>query len=96
MRTGSACERACACTLVLGICIGYSRSLSYLTYHNGDFGDDIQVAANENKDDILDNALSKPFDQGGLATPGFMSLVASFEGYLNVYKDTKLAWTAKM
>lgn len=81
--------------------IRYQRRFSFspsclITYHNGDFGDDIQVAANENKDDILDNALSKPFDQGGLATPGFMSLVASFEGYLNVYKDTKLAWTAKM
>ena len=32
----------------------------------------------------------------GLATPGFMTLMGSFEGYLMVYKDTKLAWTTKM
>lgn len=25
-----------------------------------------------------------------------MSLVGNFEGYLNVYKDIKLAWTTKL
>jgi hypothetical protein len=46
---------------------------------------------------MIGNAASgKPHNQGGLATPGFMSLIGSFEGYLNVYKDIKLAWTAKL
>ena len=31
-----------------------------------------------------------------LLTPGFMTILGSFEGYLNVYKDVKLAWTAKL
>ena len=25
-----------------------------------------------------------------------MTMIASFEGYLMIYKDTKLAWTTKM
>ena len=28
--------------------------------------------------------------------PGFMSLIGSFEGYLMVYRDIKLAWTTKL
>ena len=47
-------------------------------------------------DDIIDNAAIKRYDQGGLRTPGFMIMLGSFEGYLMIYKDTKLAWTTKM
>ena len=31
-----------------------------------------------------------------ITTPGFMSLIGSFEGYLNIFKDIKLAWTTKL
>ena len=29
-------------------------------------------------------------------TPGFMTIIGSFEGYLNIFKDIKLAWTTKL
>jgi hypothetical protein len=66
------------------------------TYHLRDSGADIFVENEEELDDIIMNAGSKRFDQGGLRQPGFMILLASFEGYLMVYKDTKLAWTTKL
>ena len=47
-------------------------------------------------DDVIDDAAVKRFDEGGLRTPGFMTMLASFEGYLMIYKDTKLAWTTKL
>ena len=63
-----------------------------MTYHLAGMGDDLYIAKNEDKTEIIGNAASG----SGLATPGFMSLIGSFEGYLNVYKDIKLAWTAKL
>ena len=45
----------------------------------------------EDIDDVIDNAERK-----GLQTPGFMTMIGSFEGFLMIFKDTKLAWTAKM
>lgn len=40
--------------------------------------------------------IDRAYDRGGLKTPGFMSLIGSFEGYIMIYKDTKLAWTTKL
>jgi hypothetical protein len=59
-------------------------------------GDDIYIGKNEDKSEIIGNAASGNANGKGLATPGFMTLLGSFEGYLNVYKDIKLAWTAKL
>lgn len=81
--------------------IRYQRRFSFspsclIAYHLGDFGDDIYVGPGEDKDEVLDNAISKQYDSGGLQTPGFVTVVGSFEGYLNIYKDIKLAWTSKL
>lgn len=68
----------------------------FLPYSLKTMGADIYVAPSEDRSVVIDNALTKDFDKGGLMTPGFMTLLASFEGYLMVYKDIKLAWTVKM
>ena len=48
-----------------------------------------------NKSDLFkDKQINKSRKQ--ISNPGFMSLVGNFEGYLNVYKDIKLAWTTKL
>ena len=62
-----------------------------MTYHLAGMGDDLYVGKDEDKAEIIGSAAND-----SLITPGFMTLLASFEGYLNVYKDTKLAWTAKL
>ena len=60
-------------------------------------GDDLYIGKDEDKAEVIGNAASgKQYGKGGLGTPGFMTLIGSFEGYLNVYKDIKLAWTAKL
>ena len=84
-----------------GGAVRYQRRFDFspsciLAYSLRTMGDDLFVAPGEDKSQIIDNALTKPYNKGGLQTPGFMSLVGSFEGYLNVYKDIKLAWTAKL
>jgi len=52
---------------------------------------DIYVEEGQNAEELIEKA-----DREGLKTPGFMSVLSSFEGYLMVYRDTKLAWTAKL
>ena len=64
----------------------------FLTYHLKDMGSDIWIGKDDDKAEIIGKAASGT----GLPTPGFMTLLGSFEGYLNVYKDIKLAWTAKL
>ena len=44
-------------------------------------------------EEVLERAKSH---KNGLETPGFMNMIASFEGYLNIYKDIRLAWTSKL
>jgi len=68
----------------------------FKSYHLDGIGRDLYVAPGEHLDDIITQARMKRFDQGGLKSPGFMTLLGSFEGYLLIYKDTKLAWTTKM
>ena len=62
-----------------------------ITYHLRSEGDDLIVDAETSKEEIIDRAAIE-----GLKTPGFMTMLGSFEGYLMVYKDTKLAWTTKL
>jgi hypothetical protein len=57
----------------------------------GELGDELYVAPGQDKEDAVIKATS-----GELKTPGFMTLMGSFEGYLMVYKDIKLAWTTKL
>jgi hypothetical protein len=64
---------------------------AFITYNLDNFGADLYVGPEENLESKIMNS-----QQGGLDTPGFMSLVTSFEGYINIYKDIKLAWTTKM
>lgn len=71
----------------------YSFSPSCFITYNLENGADIYIPNGETLDTVLDRASGK---DGSLDTPGFMSLVASFEGYLNIYKDIKLSWTTKM
>jgi len=66
----------------------------FIAYNLQRPGADLYVPPDQTPDQVLANAGTNRF--GGLATPGFMSLIASFEGYLMVYKDIKLAWTTKM
>lgn len=33
---------------------------------------------------------------GAASTPGFMTLLGSFEGYLMIYKDIQMVWTTKL
>jgi hypothetical protein len=60
-------------------------------------GDDLYVDEGPNKEReksaIIEAAATS---RDGLKTPGFMTLMGSFEGYLMVYRDTKLAWTTKL
>ena len=62
-----------------------------ITYHLRSEGDDLIVDQGDSVDDVIDEAAIS-----GLKTPGFMTMIGSFEGYLMVYKDTKLAWTTKL
>ena len=59
---------------------GYSPA-SFITYHLRNDGKDIFPE--------IDSVRN-------LVTPGFMTLVSSYEGHIMVYQDTKLAWTAKL
>jgi Bardet-Biedl syndrome 9 protein len=63
----------------------------FLTYHLPVNGADIFVEDGEDKREVIDRA-----DHDGLKTPGFMIMMGSFEGFLMVYRDTKLAWTTKL
>ena len=54
-------------------------------------GDELYVAPGMDR-----NILVEAASRGNLKTPGFMTLMGSFEGYLNIYKDIKLAWTTKL
>lgn len=64
----------------------------FITYNlSGSLGEELFVPQGENPDEIVDKAT-----RGDLKTPGFMTLMGSFEGYLMVYKDIKLAWTTKL
>ena len=64
----------------------------FLPYNlNGALGDELYVAPGMDKEILVDKAT-----RGNLTTPGFMTLMGSFEGYLMVYKDIKLAWTTKL
>lgn len=62
-----------------------------VNYHLKSIGADLYVEEDQNLAKIIDNA-----DRDGLDTPGFMTMMSSFEGYLMIYKDTKLAWTTKL
>lgn len=59
-----------------------------INFHLRRNGEDIYVDDGEDLNEIIDSAASKSFDKGGLKTPGFMTMLASFEGYLMIYKDT--------
>jgi len=80
----------------------YQKRLSFapscfLTYHLKNEGDDLYVDEGPNKERekaaIIEAAATS---RDGLKTPGFMTLMGSFEVYLMVYRDTKLAWTTKL
>jgi len=67
-----------------------------IPYHLRGSGNDLYLEPEEDVDELIYRAGVSRFDQGGLRTPGFMTLMSSFEGYLMIYKDTKLAWTTKL
>jgi len=41
-------------------------------------------------------APGKALNSGGSSTPGFMTMLGSFEGYIMIYKDIKMVWTTKL
>ena len=59
---------------------GFSPA-SFITYHLRTDGNDI---------------FPEVHGKQNLTTAGFMTLVSSYEGYIMVYQDTRLAWTAKL
>jgi len=59
-------------------------------------GEDLYCPSKQDKAKLIDHALTKPYNKGGLSTMGFMLMLASFEGFLLIYKDIKLAWAMKM
>ena len=81
--------------------IRYQKRLNFspsymMPYHLDTPGSDIQLEEGEMLQNVLNSAATKQFDQGGLRTPGFMNMIINFDGFLNIYKDTKLAWTTEL
>ena len=67
-----------------------------INYHLNRNGTDIYAETPEEVIRIMDNAIDKRHDDGGLKTPGFMTMLGSFEGYIMIYKDIKMVWTTKL